>query len=64
MVINLTNINKMNNHLSYYLTPLNTKEITTYYIGNSGPVLEQTQTWVRDNLLLGSTFKMKIRKMH
>jgi hypothetical protein len=42
MVINLTNINTMNNHLSYYLSPLNTKEITTYYIGNAGPVLEQT----------------------
>jgi hypothetical protein len=63
MVINLTNSNKMNNHLSYFLTPLNTKEIATYYIENSGHVLEQTNTWVGDNLLLGPTFKMKIRKM-
>jgi hypothetical protein len=63
MVINLTNINEMNNQLSYYVTLLNTKEITSYYIGNSGPVLEQTHTWVGDNLLLGPTLKMKIIKM-
>jgi hypothetical protein len=39
MVINSTNINKMNNHLSSELNLLNTKKTTTYDVGNPGPDL-------------------------
>ena len=46
MVINSTNINKMNNHLSSELNLLNTKKTTTYDVGNPGPDLGQAQKWV------------------
>jgi hypothetical protein len=36
MVINSTNINKANNHLSYSQNSLNTKKTTTYDVGNPG----------------------------
>jgi hypothetical protein len=41
MMVNFTNINKMNNNRSSYLTPLNTKETTTYDVGN--PKVEDTK---------------------
>jgi len=43
MVINSTNINKTNNHLSSYLNSLNTKKATTYDVGNLSPDLGQAQ---------------------
>ena len=41
MVINSTNINQMNNHLSSYLISLNANQTTTYDVGNPGPGLGQ-----------------------
>ena len=41
MMSNFTNINKMNNNRSSYRTPLNTKETTTYDVGNPDPGLER-----------------------
>jgi hypothetical protein len=43
MVINSTNINKMNNHLVIITEPLNTIKTTTYDVGNPGHGLEQSQ---------------------
>jgi len=43
MVINFTNINKMNNHLSTDLTEY--KKTMTFYFGNSGPGLGQAQQY-------------------
>jgi hypothetical protein len=54
MVINSTNINKMNNHLSSELNLLNTKKTTTYDVGNPGPDLGQAQHVAGLNLLRGS----------
>ena len=59
MMANFTNINKMNNNRSSYLTPLNTKETTTYDVGNPDPDLEQAHKWGRVNQLLGSMRSMK-----
>jgi hypothetical protein len=54
MVINSTNINKMNNHLSSELNLLNTKKTTTYDVGTPGPDLGQAQHVAGLNLLRGS----------
>ena len=53
MMANFTNINKMNNNLSSYLTPLNTKETTIYDVGNPDPDLEQAHKCGGVNQLLG-----------
>jgi hypothetical protein len=53
MIINSTNINKMNNHLSSELNLLNTKKTTTYDVGNPGPDLGQAQRVAGLNLLRG-----------
>jgi len=42
MVINSTNINKTNNHLSTELNSLNTTMTTTYDVGNPCPGLGQS----------------------
>ena len=43
MVINSININKSNNHLSPQLNSLNTKQTTTYDVGNPDPGFGQAQ---------------------
>ena len=59
MMANFTNINKMNNNRSSYLTLLNTKETTTYDVGNPDPDLELAHKCGRVNQLLGSMRSMK-----
>ena len=59
MMANFTNINKMNNNRSSYLTTLNTKETMTYDVGNPDPDLEQAHKWGRVNQLLGSMRSIK-----
>jgi hypothetical protein len=43
MVINSTNINKTNNHLSPQINTVNIKKTMTYDVGNPGPGLELAQ---------------------
>ena len=45
MVTNPTNTNKMNNHLSSYLSSLNTEKTTRYEVGNPSAGLEQAQKY-------------------
>jgi hypothetical protein len=54
MVINSTNINKMNNQLSSYLNSLNIKKTMTYDLGNSGPGLGQAQKCGSVKLVIGT----------
>ena len=53
MVINSTNINKTNIHLSFQLTSLNTEKTMTYDVENPGPVLGQAQQCGGVNLVNG-----------
>jgi hypothetical protein len=45
MIINSTNNNKTNTHLSSELIEKKTKKNTTYDVGNPGPALRQAQTY-------------------
>ena len=54
MVNNFTNMNKMNNHISFELNSLNTKKTTIYDVGNPGSGLGQVQNVAELNRLMGS----------
>ena len=64
MVINSTNINKMNNHISAWLNSLYTKKTMTYDIRNPGPVFEQAQKCGRFKLLLSHVFFLQKWQLH